>query len=110
MDSLLLGSENDEPSVPESVLQNLLLQVQSLFCMQTLTRTLGYMRTASQQPEPELKDKEAENKPLYQFVIPEPGMRRLHCCVCHECALIHRILCEDKIRQGGEGFHQCLQV
>ena len=32
------------------------------------------MHAASQQPEPELRGKEAENKPLYQFVIPEPGM------------------------------------
>lgn len=84
MESLLLGSENDDPSVPESVLQNLLLQVQSLPCVHILIRTLGYVHGAFLQPEPELKDKEAENKPLYQFVIPEPGMHPAHCCVCTE--------------------------
>ena len=41
---------------------------------ESLDTHTGYMHAASQQPQPELRGKEAENKPLYQFVIPEPGM------------------------------------
>ena len=79
MDSLLFGDQDEESTVPESVLKNLLVEVCVLYGgPSTAPFDLDIHHSFTEQPpggggEPGTAAADSSNRPLYQFVIPEAG-------------------------------------
>lgn len=70
MDSLLLGAE-EEPSLPDEVLQNLLIKVSKLtYFLFRSVRGDSECFSFNMQPE---DAKPTESEPLGRSVLPEPG-------------------------------------
>ena len=68
MDSLLLGAE-EEPSLPDKVLQNFLIKVSKLmyFLLLSVVMVGGFFFLQPEDAKP------TESKPLGRSVLPEPG-------------------------------------